>query len=297
MTSFGLMVQRLPSMGARVLVLSKVAGVHLGDGWFGPSNVEALFEAVRVPAPGNTSQELSRLRAAGHVRKRNARPSWTLTPEGDARCMELAGEIDMRALDASISVEAGGAATVFGDAVHAVVPPVLAPAKWARPIAQMLEEHEFDNNVFCMTRFPRSGRTDPVAAVIPAVRDALKRHGLVLHLASDRVLDEDLYGNVAAHMWACRFGIVLLEDRLKRGLNHNMLIEVGAMMAIGRRCALLRDRTVSAAVGEANPMPTDLVGQIYKSVDFDDLDGIGATAHLWAANDLGLGRCQSCPSE
>jgi hypothetical protein len=34
---------------------------------------------------------------------------------------------------------------------------------------------------------------------------------LNLHLASDRQLDDDLLGNVAAYMWACQFGIGILE--------------------------------------------------------------------------------------
>lgn len=300
MSSFGLVVQRLPSVASRVLVLGNVAGAHLGDGWFGPSNVDGLFEALRVPAPGNTSQELARLRASGLVRKRNAKPPWTLTPEGAERCASLVGAVDPVALGTAIELnEAGG--TVFGHALHAVVPPILAPVKWAHPIAQMLKEYDFDTNVFCMTRFPRDTTDteflDPVTAVIPVVRDSLGLHGLTLHLASDRTLDEDLYGNIAAHMWACRFGVALFEDRLDRGLNHNMIIEVGAMMTTGRRCALLRDRTIDPSGGTsgAETMPVDLVGQIYKLVDLDDLDGISATMHHWAAHDLGLGICPKCP--
>lgn len=299
MSSFGLVVQRLPSVGSRVLALGQVAGAHLGDGWFGPSNVDALFEALRVPPPGNTSQELARLREGGLVRKRKVKPSWTLTPEGVERCASLVGAIDFSALEMSIGLtESGG--TVFGHAVHAVVPPILAPVKWAHPIAQMLKEYDFDTNVFCMTRFPRDAADseflDPVTAAIPVVRESLHLHGLSLHLASDRTLDDDLYGNIAAHMWACRFGVALFEDRLERGLNHNMIIEVGAMMTTGRRCALLRDRTIDPSGGTsgAETMPVDLVGQIYKSVDLDDLDGISKTVHRWVASDLGLGTCPKC---
>lgn len=302
MSSFGLVVQRLPSVASRVLVLGQVAGAHLGDSWFGPSNVDDLFEALRVPPPGNTSQELARLRTRGLVRRRSTKPSWTITPEGAERCVSLVGAIDPAALETTIGLkEAGG--TVFGHALHAVVPPILAPVKWAHPIAQMLKEYDFDTNVFCMTRFPRDATDseflDPVAAVIPVIREGLRLHGLTLHLASDRALDEDLYGNIAAHMWACRFGVALFEDRLDRGLNHNMIIEVGAMMTTGRRCALLRDRTIDPSGGTsgAESMPVDLVGQIYKSVDLDDLDGISTTVHRWVAHDLALGICPKCPSD
>jgi hypothetical protein len=42
-------------------------------------------------------------------------------------------------------------------------------------------------------------------------------------------------------------------------------------------------------------MPTDFVGHIYKSVDFDDPSAVGALLHAWAAEDLALGRCPACP--
>jgi len=117
----------------------------------------------------------------------------------------------------------------------------------------------------------------------------MSNHGLVLHVASDRLADDDLLGNVGAYMWACQFGIGLLEDRPGEGsLNDNVLIELGSMLMSGRRCAILRDRT-------APRPPTDLSGQIYKTVDFDDLPAVAAAAHTWIAEDLGLGRCASCP--
>ena len=62
-------------------------------------------------------------------------------------------------------------------------------------------------------------------------------------------------------------------------------------MALGRRCALLKDRTQEEA------LPTDLVGQIYRLVDFDDLGQVTLAIDDWAANDLGFGPCVDCPSE
>jgi hypothetical protein len=141
-----------------------------------------------------------------------------------------------------------------------------------------------------MTRFPdeEGAEGDPVQAVIDTTRSALGDHGLVLHLASDRIVDEDLLGNVAAYLWACQYGIGLFEDRVGKRLNYNLVIEVGAMVMAGRRCALLKDTT-------APPMPTDLIGRIYKPVNFDDLDAVDREVHLWAAEDLALGRCGVCP--
>src|SRR5262249_51646916 len=143
-------------------------------------------------------------------------------------------------------------------------PPEMAPARWAVAIGRLLERFPFENNVFCMTRFPKDEREteypDPVQGVIGAVRTALLAHGLILHLASDRQAEDELFGNVAAHMWACKYGIGLFETRFGSEFNDNLQIEVGGMLIAGRRVALLKDR-------DTPNMPTDFVGHIYKSVD------------------------------
>lgn len=81
----------------------------------------------------------------------------------------------------------------------------------------------------------------------------------------------------------------MLEDRATRGLNDNVLIELGSMMVTGRRCAILKDRTATGA-------PSDLTAQLYKRVDFDDLDGVAGAAHSWLSDGLGLPKCAGCPA-
>jgi hypothetical protein len=125
-------------------------------------------------------------------------------------------------------------------------------------------------------RYPREHRSDdPIGGVIATVKDVLDEHGLRLHLASDAIVEDTLFANVAAYMWACRYGFALFEDRVDEGVNYNVVIEVGAMV--------LKDTTVPE-------LPTDLVGHIYKSVDFEDLDAVARAAHSWAVDDLGLRR-------
>jgi hypothetical protein len=81
-----------------------------------------------------------------------------------------------------------------------------------------------------------------------------------------------LWGNVAAHMWASQYGIAFVEDRVGLGLNYNVTIEVGAMLMAGRRCAILKDPSAPA-------LPTDLIGHIYTSVDFDDSPSVSDAIH------------------
>jgi hypothetical protein len=250
--------------------------------------VTALFEELRVPTPP-VSARLGTLRDEGLVVARGGGANrWSLTPRGEGRVVDLIGEIVPAQLEAQLAETVGAE---FGHAYHTLVPPSMAPAKWSPGIAQLLSRFPFETNVLCMTRFPDPEKhpDDPIQNVIDTVRDALDAHGLVLHLASDQTADEDLFGNVAAYMWACQYGIGLAEDRVGESLNYNLVAEVAGMLLAGRRCAMLRDRT-------APDMPTDIIGRIYKPCDFDDLDAVSGMVHLWAAKDLDLGRCRSCPA-
>lgn len=114
-------------------------------------------------------------------------------------------------------------------------------------------------------------------------------HGFAFHLTSDRAIHDDLWTNVAAHMWASRYGIAFFEDSQGKGLNYNLTIEVGSMLMSGRRCALLKDRSLPK-------MPTDLVGQIYKDVSLDNPITVSNAIHLWLTQDIGVDRCSECPT-
>jgi len=98
--------------------------------------------------------------------------------------------------------------------------------------------------------------------------------------------EDTLWANVVTYMWASKYAIVLV-DSADGVLNSNVLIEIGGMLMTGRRCAILRDKTVPA-------MPSDLVGHIYKSVDLSDHGSNVDVIHQWICDDLGLGACTDC---
>jgi hypothetical protein len=265
-------------------VVGQLAQARTEDGWFRPADVTELLDALRVPG-GNVSQSLALLKKQRLVLQgRNG--GWALTAHGEKRASEVMGQLSAAQLEPQIAALPG---TLMGSVIHATLPPTFAPVRWQHGIARLIEAFPFDTNVFVMTRFPKEGnKADPLHRVLEVIRDALASHRLAVHLASDRAIDEDLLGNIAAHMWACRYGIGIFEDRAGRGLNYNVLFEVGAMTMAGRPCALLKDIT-------APDMPTDLVGRIYKPVDLLSDETVVAAVHAWAAADLGLGRCHDCP--
>jgi hypothetical protein len=103
----------------------------------------------------------------------------------------------------------------------------------------------------------------------------------VAEFASDRQIVDDFWANVTAHMWACRYGVAFFENRADRGINYNLTIEVGSMLVLGRRIAILKDTTVGA-------LPTDLTGRIYKSVNLAKPTTVKDALKAWATADLNL---------
>ena len=89
-------------------------------------------------------------------------------------------------------------------------------------------------------------------------------------------------------MWSRNYGVAFFEDRRGHGMNYDLVIVVGAMLVLGRRCLLLEDSSI-------DKMPTGLVSHIYKPVDLDDPATTSRAVHGRAWNGLALGRCEDRP--
>jgi hypothetical protein len=273
----------------QVLLLGQLAGAHSGDAWFSGEDIQDLFEDFRLPPPSNVTRSLSQLRNQQHVIQQRITGKWSLTPSGINRAAESFGEVRFEQIAAAVGNLPGAD---FARVHHTVLPPTLAPPRWIDAIGRLLEKFPFESNVFLMTRFAddaSAGDVDPVADAIPVLRNVASHHGMTLHTAADRQIEDDIWGNVGGYIWACRYGIGMFETRTPKSndLNDNVLIELGAMLTIGRRCMILKDES-------APTPPTDLVAQIYKPVDLNDLSGVARLAHQWFAEDLGLGMCEEC---
>jgi hypothetical protein len=272
---------------SQALVLARFAQARSPSGEFTPRELEEQFFHLSLPRPRNTSDVIGRLKNNRFLTKGAQPSSWKITPWGRDESVRLMSDIDLAAL----SAEAATTSTLLGHVEHTIVPPALAPPGLITGVRKFLQEHPFERNVFGMTRFPEDDEdsrvSDPVRGALDIAKRACQLHGLEFHLASDRAIDDDLWANVAAHMWACRFGIAFFENRMKAGLNYNLTIEVGSMLMAGRRCGLLKDRSIKK-------MPTDLVGRIYKNVDLGKAQSVMSALHEWLRDDLGLGTCVEC---
>jgi len=277
------------SLSSRTLVLASIVSGRSEDGTFTGRAVMDVFFGASLPPPANIANVFASLRGSGWATPAKARGTWMLTPLGRQKVAGLIGDDAAALLAESMP---GGAD--LGHLRHPLIPSSLAPPQLVRPVAEFIKQSPAASHVFGMTRFPDDDEDpdgpDPVAAALEVTGDAVDGHGLRLLLASQRALVDDLWGNVAAHMWSSNYGVAFFEDRRGRGMNYNLVIEVGAMLMAGRRCLLLKDSSIKQ-------MPTDLVGFIYKSVDLDDPATVAKAVHEWAREDLGLSRCNTCPGD
>lgn len=62
-------------------------------------------------------------------------------------------------------------------------------------------------------------------------------------------------------------------------LNDNVLLELGSMLTLGRRCKILKDK-------RAPQPPSDLMSQIYRTVDLKKIDTVVSAVDAWVTEDL-----------
>lgn len=283
--SFGAVLQQLPGGRERVLAAGLIAEERADDGRFKPGDLVDLFDSLKVPAPGGISEYLRRLAVDKLVLKRKGKGGgWSLTPLGRESVDGLVGEIDVNQVEAE-QLASGG--SELNGVRHPLIPPEMAPLRFRPAVDRLLDNSVFERNVFCMTRFPSSDsdKDASLRLAIDVAREQLQSVGLTMHLASDRQADDELFGNVVAHIWGCKYGVALLEtlaaEEGQGQFNDNVLIEIGAMLVSGRRCCLLKD---VAAPG----LPTDFIAQIYREIEISDQDAVKANLESWVRDDLQL---------
>lgn len=276
-----LRLQRL-DLQAQTLVLAGLTADRTEGKVATPAAVMQLFSSFALPAPAKIGNVFAALKTKEYLTPVAGKGNYKVTPLGRAYVGEKLSGLDVVALIAEGATEN---APLLGQTSTALVPFTLAPPALVQPLRGFLADHPFDTNVFGMTRFPdaKAGTNDPVSRALAVAREACQDFGLEFHLASDRAITDDVWPNVMAHMWGSRYGIGFFEDRVERGLNYNLVTEVGAMIMTGRRVALLKD-------GSIEKMPTDFVGMIYKSVDLEEESTVRDRVKDWLKDDLRIGK-------
>lgn len=198
----------------QTLALSRIVEGRTG-GIVRPRDVAELFDRMGLPQPSNTSTVFRSLKQRGYLTRTQTLGEWRVTPIGRGESQRNWSIQDLSRL---VAETATSRSSQVGNQTHALVPPSLAPPALLEAIDKFNESHPFDTNIFGMTRFPSEDpdSPDPVSAALNSVTATTASHGLDFHLASDRAIIDDLWGNVAGHMWASRYGIAIFEDRRDR---------------------------------------------------------------------------------
>jgi hypothetical protein len=133
-------------------------------------------------------------------------------------------------------------------------------------------------NVFVMMRY---GSSPQFEAIERALRTSLGSYGFRALLARDRAFTDLLWDNVRIYMRASSYGIAVFEEIDEREFNPNISIELGFMIALGRRCLLLKEKRMPR-------LPTDFCGHLYKDFDvFNINESISRQIDAWM-RDLGI---------
>jgi hypothetical protein len=147
---------------------------------------------------------------------------------------------------------------------------------------RFLRDHpDYAHNVFIMTRFDPGNRL--LKQLDQELRRTLCRHGLNALRADDRVYprDRQLWKNVCVYMLCCKYGVAVLEDRVKDEFNPNVALEYGFMRALDKPVLLLKD------VGFRN-LRADVIGTLNAEFDITDIVGTLAPAVEQWIRDLDL---------
>ena len=147
---------------------------------------------------------------------------------------------------------------------------------------KFLSDHpDIDRNVFIMTRFVPGNAL--LTLLDQELRRTLCRHGLNALRADDRMYptDRQLWKNVCVYMLCCRYGVAVLEDRVKDEFNPNVALEYGFMRALDKPTLLLKD------AGFHN-LRADILGTLHETFDLTDIAGsLARPIENWI-RDLGL---------
>jgi hypothetical protein len=136
----------------------------------------------------------------------------------------------------------------------------------------------YETNVFIIMRFHKSTQ---FAQLTAAVRDGLRTYGLTGIRADDKNYTDDLWSNIRACMWCCKYGLAVLEDIDDRSFNCNIALEYGYMLGLGRRVLLLREKRLQT-------VPSDIAGRLWKTFDAYDINTTIIEQIASWGNDLGL---------
>lgn len=121
--------------------------------------------------------------------------------------------------------------------------------------------------------------SEKLDTVYTAIKDSLKKHGINnVVRADEKEFAEDLWQNVKVYLNCCKMAVAVFDKNDQDSYNPNVALEVGYMLANGRKVCLLKDKRLEK-------LPTDLISRLYREYDIDDLENsISMEIEKWLNN-------------
>lgn len=122
----------------------------------------------------------------------------------------------------------------------------------------------YNENIFIMTRFEKGDKL--LEELDKELRSVIRKHGLNPLRADDKMYlrDRNLWNNVCVYMICSKYGIAILEDRIRDEFNPNVALEYGFMRALNKPTLLLQD------IGFRN-IRADIIGTLRETFDITDI--------------------------
>lgn len=141
---------------------------------------------------------------------------------------------------------------------------------------KFLKDHpNYYKNIFIMTRFEKGNKL--LEELDRELRSVLREHGLNPVRADDKMylVDRNIWNNVCVYIICCKYGIAILEDRIRDEFNPNVALEYGFMRGLNKPTLLLTD------VGFRN-LRADIIGTLRETFDITNIrDTIREPVEKW----------------
>ena len=140
--------------------------------------------------------------------------------------------------------------------------------------------YESGAKVFLMVRFRDTSSHEEIAQ---AISTTLEEYGLQLTRADWRQFHDELWANVCHYMDTATYGIAVFEEIGGLSTSPNVSLELGYMLAKGKRCLLLKERNV-------NMLQADLAGHLCREFDGERIkETVSVEVQAWL-HDLGIAK-------
>ena len=144
-----------------------------------------------------------------------------------------------------------------------------------------LESRSSSNtNVFLMIRFREAAQYEKIAQALSKV---LAQYSLTLVRADYLQHHDELWANVRECMNSSSYGVAVFEHITEASLSPNVSLELGYMLAKGKRCLLLKEKRIPS-------LQADLVGHLCHEFDSDNIsESVDGEVRKWL-RDLGIAK-------